>query len=76
MQDDKIKSGNDVRHDGARPSQTSTERSLSGVRPAPPELVKKGLRPAQEGHRPAQTDAQALGPVAQNPGSGVPKKPS
>lgn len=54
------------------------QKSLSGLRPSRDAAwAEKGHRPLQEGNRPAQGATPTnVGPMAQQPGTGVPKKPS
>jgi hypothetical protein len=74
MANEKQQPQNETEHGGLRPSQADVAKALSGVRPDQ-ELFQKGHRPLQEGRRPSQAQPKAsLGPVAENPGSGVPPK--
>jgi hypothetical protein len=72
MSDSKSHPRPEVEHGGQRPLQSNNQsQSGSGVQAD----VIKGQRPAQEGHRPeAATPNDALGPMAAEPGSGVPPK--
>jgi hypothetical protein len=75
MSNEKPQSSKQTEHGGQRPLQNDAAKALSGLRPANPE-VRKGQRPLQEGHRPAQSEPSAsVGPAADSPGSGVPPKP-
>jgi hypothetical protein len=75
MSNEKPQSPKHTEHGGQRPSQSDVAKALSGLRPRPGE-VQKGQRPLQEGHRPAQSEPSgSVGPVATDPGSGVPPKP-
>lgn len=77
------KPNNEVRHDGRRPASEEAsgrrpaadlQKSTSDPRPSHEEIAK-GRRPMTEGHRPGESDPNAsAGPIAPNPGSGVPPK--